>query len=56
MDTDRISVLDRDLLNDLPDELIVELRVALAAFDQAVPHLLTFGDLFFQANFFMLSL
>lgn len=54
-DADRVGVLDCDLLNDLPDELIVELRVALAAFDQAVPHLLALGNLFFQTDFFLLG-
>ena len=56
MDADGFRILHRDLLDDLPDELIVELCVALAAFDQAVPHLLALGNLFFQTDFFLLGL
>ena len=55
MDANSLLVLYRDLLDDLTDELIVELRVARAALHDAVPHLLMAGGLFLQADFHLLG-
>ena len=48
MDVDGFRILHRDLLDDLPDELIVKFRVARGAFHDTVPHLPASGSLFLQ--------
>ena len=56
LDADGFRVLHRDLLDDLPDELIVKFRIARGAFHDAVPHLLASGSLFFQISLCLLRI
>ena len=54
MDVDGFRILHRDLLDDLPDELIVKFRVARGAFHDTVPHLPASGSLFLQIDLCLL--